>query len=259
MTRVFTCAVVALALTGAGLVAQTRTTDTLHLEVGSPEIDGRIFPSHSARNRTYIGEGAGPVGTWTNDLTVGDSAGVPVHRWVSRGVQLGPEGAGTSWELVQTYDARTLAPRTYYRWASDGSSMRLRIDGTRVRGVQRVAGDGTTRTIDRTIDRPGFFAGASDLVPMAIELRPGLVVTAPVWSPSMEAIQVRVFSVLGRERVRVEGGDVMAWKIEERVRGAERVLATWWVTDESPYMVLAEIVLPDGRTQRITGVALGER
>jgi hypothetical protein len=111
--------------------------DTLRLRVGSPEIDGRVFPSHSARNRVYMGRDVAPVSTWTNDLAVGDSAGTQVHRWVTRGVQLGPEGAGSSWELVQTYDARTLQPLTYYRWASNGAYTRLRIDGTRVRGESR--------------------------------------------------------------------------------------------------------------------------
>ena len=236
--------------------AQLANADTIHLEVGSPAIDGRVFPSHSARNRTYVGDGAAPVSTWTNDLTVGDSAGAQVHRWISRGVGLGPEGEGISWELHQTYDARTLRPLTYYRWSDDGRSMRLRIEGTRVRGEERVPGEREPRVIDRTIDRPGFFAGASDLVPMAITLRPGLVVTAPVWAPAMAATQVRVFTVVGRERVQVEGDEMEGWKIEERVRGNERILATWYVTDVSPFMLLAVSELPDGRPQRITGVPL---
>jgi hypothetical protein len=175
---------------------------------------------------------------------------------VSRGVGLSPEGNGISWELHQTYDARTLAPLTYYRWSDDGRSMRLRIDGTRVQGEERVPGESRPRVIDRTIDRRGFFAGASDLVPMAIRLRPGLVVTAPVWAPAMERTQVRVFTVVGRESLRVEGDEVSGWKIEERVRGNDRILATWYVTDDSPFMLLAESTLADGRRQRITGVAL---
>jgi hypothetical protein len=236
--------------------AQPAANDTIHLEVGSPEIDGRLFPSHSARNRTYVDGGGAPVSTWTNDLTVGDSAGTEVHRWISRGVGLSPEGAGISWELHQTYDARTLAPLTYYRWSDDGRSMRLRIEGTRVRGEERVPGESQPRVIDRTIDRRGFFAGASDLVPMAIALRPGLVVTAPVWAPAMERTQVRVFTVVGRERVLVEGDEATGWKIEERMRGDDRILATWYVTDVSPFMLLAESELPDGRRQRITGVSL---
>jgi hypothetical protein len=36
------------------------------------------------------------------------------------------------------------------------------------------------------------------------------------------------------------------------------LIATWWMTENSPFMVLAEIELPDGRLQRITGVDLGE-
>lgn len=246
------------AVVGAPIAAsaQSMPPDTLRLQVGSPEIDGRVFPTHSARNRVYLQDGAAPVGTWTNDLTVGDSAGVQVHRWVSRGVQLGPEGAGASWELVQTYDARTLRPLTYYRWGSNGASTRLRIDGTRVTGVQQLPGEAAPRRIDRTIDQPGFFSGATDLVPMAVRMRPGLVITAPFWSPNMETTEVRVFTVIGQEPVRAEGVDYTAWKVEEHVERTGAHAATWWVTDASPYMVIGEVVLPNGGLQRITGQAL---
>ena len=246
----------AAAAVPGGVSAQRAAADTLRIEVGSPEIDGRVLPDHSARNRVYMDPAAPPVNTWTNDLSVGDSAGVQVHRWVTRGVQLGPEGVGTSWELVQTYDARTLAPLTYYRWASNGASMRLRIEGTRVRGVQRVPGEAAPRMIERTLDRPAFFAGASDLVPMAARLRTGLVLTAPVWSPAMASTEVRVFSVLGQETVRVEGADALAWKVEERVQATGALVATWYLTDSSPYMVLGEVRLANGGIQRITGQAL---
>jgi hypothetical protein len=186
---------------------------------------------------------------------MGDSAGLPVHRWFTRGLPIGPEGVGRSWELVQTYDARTLAPRTYHRWSGDGSSMRLRIDGMRITGVQHVPGEATPRTIDWTIDRPAFFAGASDLIPMSMEMRAGMVMTAPVWSPGMDGVEVRVFSVLGEERVRVEGSDVTAWRVEERGERTGQLIATWYLTGSSPYMVLGEVPLADGRTQRITGEA----
>ena len=237
---------------GAGLEAK----DTLHLQVGSAEVDGRVFPAHLARNRVYVDAGSGPINTWTNELSVGDSAGVPVMRWLSRGVQLGPEGQGASWELHQTYDARTLAPLTYFRTGSNGASLRLRIEGTRVRGVQQAPG-AAPRQIDRTLDRPGFFAGASDLIPMAVGLTKGAIMTAPVWSPGMEATEVRVFEVLDEVPVTVEGKEVRAWKVEERLQATGRLLATWYLTDRSPYMVLGELPLQDGRTQRITGVDLG--
>jgi hypothetical protein len=72
----------------------------------------------------------------------------------------------------------------------------------------------------------------------------------------MERTETRVFTVLGQEQVMVEGANVLAWKVEEHVEESGRLLATWYVTDASPYMVLGEITLQDGRTQRITGVAL---
>jgi hypothetical protein len=241
----------------APLAPVPAATDTVHLQVGSPEIDGRVFPVHLARNRVYIEEGA-PVNTWTNELLVGDSAGIPVMRWITRGVQLGPEGEGATWELHQTYNARTLAPLSYYRTGSSGPTTRLRIDGTRVTGVQQMPG-ARPREIDRTIDRPGFFAGASDLIPMAFGLTRGAIMTAPVWSPGMEATEVRVFEVLDEVPVMVEGTEVRAWKVEERLQATGRLIATWWLTNSSPYMVLGEVLLQDGRTQRITGVDLALR
>lgn len=230
--------------------------DTLRLEVGSPEVDGRIFPVHRARNRVYLGDAATPVTEWTNELALGDSAGMPVMRWTTRGRQTTPDGGSATWELLQTYHARTLAPLAYSRASSTGALTRLVIDGTRVRGVTRQPGETAERPVDRVLERPGFFAGASDLVPMAVGLREGVVMTAPVWSPSLSVPEVRVFSVLGRERVTVEGEEVEAWRVEERVEADGRLAATWWLTESSPYMVYAEIPLADGRVQRMTGVAL---
>jgi hypothetical protein len=233
--------------------------DTLRLEVGSPEVDGRIFPVHRARNRVYLGDAAAPVTEWTNELTLGDSAGVPVMRWVTRGEQGTPDGGRATWELLQTYNARTLAPMAYSRSSSTGAYTRLSIDGTRVRGVRRQAAGAEEERIDQVLERPGFFAGASDLVPMAVGLREGVVMTAPVWSPGVTSPEVRVFSVLGRETVEVEGSPVTAWKVEERVEATGRHVANWWLTEDSPYMVAAEVFLPDGRVQRMTGVALDGR
>jgi hypothetical protein len=91
---------------------------------------------------------------------------------------------------------------------------------------------------------------------MAMRMRAGLVMTAPVWSPGMESTEVRVFLVVAEENVRVEGADVRAWKVEERVQRTGALVATWWLTDRSPYMVLGENPLPNGGTRRITGEAL---
>ena len=79
---------------------------------------------------------------------------------------------------------------------------------------------------------------------------------APVWSPAMSNSELRIFSVLGKVRVNVEGTDVEAWKVEER-RHADRVLtATWYLTETSPYMVYGEVPLPNGQVQRMSEVAL---
>ena len=226
--------------------------DTLRLEVGSPEVDALYFVPHRARNSVYIGDATTPNVTWTNELTVGDSAGMRVHRWVTKGTQAN----GSTWELHQTYNGRTLALLKWAQRSSTGADSRLEVDGTRVRGVLKGPGDAPANPIDRTIPRTGFVASASDLVPMAVGLRAGVVMTAPIWSPQSTTVETRVFSVLREETVRVEGADVRAWRVEERVHATGELKATWWLIDVSPYMVLAEIPLPNGQTQRITGVAL---
>jgi hypothetical protein len=93
---------------------------------------------------------------------------------------------------------------------------------------------------------------------MAVGLRAGTVVTAPVWAPSMASTEVRLFHVLDEVPVDVEGREVRAWRVEEHVEATGRLVATWYLTNSSPYMVLGEIPLADGRTQRITGVALDD-
>ena len=247
-----------LALSGASPARSVAapSADTIRLEVGSPEVDGRVFPVHRARNRVYPPGATEPVVTWTNELLLGDSAGVPVMRWITRGEPLASSPSGATWELLQTYHARTMAPMAYQRTAGDGSVVRFRVEGNRVRGTRRAPGETADRPIDQTLDRLGFIASASDLVPMAVGLRPGTVMTAPVWGPNMAAPEERVFEVFDREVVEVEGEDVSAYRVEERIRATGELYATWYLTLESPFMVLGEIVLPDGQIQRITGVAL---
>ena len=62
-----------------------------------------------------------------------------------------------------------------------------------------------------------------------------------------------IFTVVGLETIDVEGTSVEAWKVEER-RADRSLYATWWLLDESPYMVYGEIVLPNGQVQRMTEV-----
>ena len=230
--------------------------DTVRLEVGSPQVNGGMYPPHKARNRVYRGTDSVPVAEWTNELTLGDSAGRRVARWVTIGRRRAADGTEATWELRQTYDAKTLAPYGYHSVQANGGYIRLAFEGTRVRGVRRANASAPEEAVDRTLDQAAFIASASDLVPLAAGLAEGAVMTAPVWGPGMQAPEVRVFTVLGKAPVTVEGTSVTAWKVEERVRAGGRLVATWWLTESSPFMVYAEVALPDGGTQRMSGVAL---
>ena len=236
--------------------ATQHAPDTIRVEVGSKALDGRVYAPHAALVRVRLGDSSRVTATWTNELTLGDSAGGPVMRWVTKGTQAPGTPAATTWELRQTYDAETLAPYTYSLTSSTGAFTHLTLEGRRVRGTRRAPGDSTVQQVDVTLDRPGFFAGASDLVPLAVGLKAGTVITAPVWSPAMTRAEDRVFTVLGKARVDVEGTPIEAWKVEER-RHADRVLlAIWYLLEKSPYMVYGELVLPSGQVRRMTEVEI---
>jgi hypothetical protein len=238
-------------------VASVAISDTIRLEVGSPQVNGKIYEPHAARVRVRVGEGEGQiVAEWTNELTHGDSAGRPIHRWVTKGTRISPAGDSVKWEIRQTYDAITLAPYGYASSSSTGAWARLALDGRRVRGTRRMPGDTTDRHVDVTLDRPGFVASASDLVPLAAGLADGKVMTAPFWEPNVTRSELRVFTVVGRGPVDVEGSAVNAWKVEERRHADGRLLATWYLTEVSPYMVYGEVLLPNGQVRRMTEVAI---
>jgi hypothetical protein len=252
-----------LALTAlfAGQITDARSaaapTDTIRLEVGSREVNGRVYAPHAARVRVYVGEGAGSLtAEWTNELTHGDSAGRPIHRWVTKGTQQPGSANPVTWELRQTYDAETLAPYGYVLRSSRGAATTLTIEGRRVRGTRQSAADAPIQPVDLELDRPGFVASASDLVPLAVGLREGLVMTAPVWGPPMTKTELRIFSVLGRTDVIVEGSSLNAWKVEERRHPDGTLVATWYLVDDIPYMVYGEVPLPNGGVRRMTEVRI---
>lgn len=240
------------------LAFAVQTSDTLRLEVGSPQVDGRVYKPHAARVRTWTGEGANQKvkSEWTNVLTVGDSAGKEVHRWVTRGTQVSPAGDTVRWELKQTYDARTLAPYGIVRSATNGQASAFRIDGKRVTGTKRANATAPTETVDVTLERLGFVASASDLVPLAAGFKPGRVMFAPMWGPNMPAAEQRFFKILDKVDIDVEGKMVNAWKVEERRGSDSKLLATWYLVDKSPYMVAGEIPMPDGTVQRYTEIEI---
>jgi hypothetical protein len=232
-------------------------SDTIRLQVGSKEVDGRVYHPHAARVRVWVGPGAGRMrAEWTNVLTLGDSAGRRVQRWVTSGWQVTPAGDTVRWELRQTYDAQTLAPLAISRTSSTGATSSLRIDGRQVRGTRRANADAPVENLDYMIDQPGFVASASDLVPAAVRLDSGVVMVAPVWQPGSTTSELRVFTVIGSVDVDVEGTKVRSWKVEERRRADRVLLATWYLLDRSPYMVYGEVPLPDGSVQRMTEVEI---
>lgn len=239
-----------LAVVATPLLAQR--ADTVRAEIGSPAIDGRFMKPHAARVRIYRGDSL--VQQWLNELRVGDSAGRRVMRWVttSEPVPLNPNRPLSV--LRQTYDARTLAPLGFSSTVSTGASSAVSIDGNRVRGHRRVGGDTTTIPVDILLDRPGYYAGASDLVPIAAGLKAGTILLAPFWAPNSATGEYRVFEIHGDTTVNVEGTPVRAVKVAERRPRDGVLLATWYLLTKSPYMVYGEVPLPDGRVQRMTEV-----
>ncbi|HJU76280.1 MAG TPA: hypothetical protein VJ717_21245 [Gemmatimonadaceae bacterium] len=230
-------------------------SDTIRLEVGAKEVDGRVYEPHAARVRVWVGPGEGHMrGEWTNVLTHGDSAGRKIHRWVTTGMSLTPAGDTIRWELRQTYDAITLQPYGIVRTASNGTSSALRIDGRKVSGTRRTTRDGQLEQVNYEIDKPGYVASASDLVPAAVGFKPGLVIVVPIWGPPMTASEMRAFTVVGKTDVNVEGKVVNAWKVDEHRLADRKLLATWYLLDKSPYMVYGEVPLADGSIQRMTEV-----
>jgi hypothetical protein len=251
------CILLAMFCCPAPRVSSAPAADTIRLEVGSPEVNGKVYEPHAARVTVRVGEGEGRVtAVWTNELTLGDSAGRPIHRWITRGTQYPAAGGTVTWEIHQTYDAVTLAPYGYASSSSTGAFSRLKLEGRRVHGTRRLANDTTVRQVDMMLDRPGFIASASDLVPLAVGLQEGKVMTAPVWGPNMARSELRIFTVVGQGPILVEGTEVKAWKVEERRHADRTLIATWYLTEASPYMVYGEVPLPNGQVQRMSEVAI---
>lgn len=107
-----------------------------------------------------------------------------------------------------------------------------------------------------TLPTAAFMANASDLVPPAVGMRAGAVMTAPMWDPGSNQYRVSVFTVLPERTIDVEGTPWRAWPVEERVRDGGALVATWYLTDRSPYMLAGDVPLPNGVMQRMTEVAV---
>lgn len=230
-------------------------TDTVRIEVGSPLVDGSAYQPHRARVRVYLGStDSPPTNEWTNELTIGDSAGRKVMRWVTLG-RFDSAGA-PGFDLRQTFDLVTLAPLGYNLKTRAGANISLAIDGNRMHGTRKLPNNPETEQVDQQIPRLGFIASASDLLPLAVGFKAGQVYIAPVWGPNMAAAESRIFSVIGKVPTIVEGTEWQAWKVEERRESDRRLMSVWYLVEGSPYMVAGESYGSDGQVQKFTEVAL---
>lgn len=244
-------AVLVFALSLSTAEAQPVNPDTIRLQVGSTRVNARVYVPHAARVRVYVGDSL--TNEWTNELTLGDSAGRRVMRWVTKTVY-SPTGVKT--ELRQTYDAVTLTPYSLFSQSTNGAFTRVTFSGREVRGTRKGPNDAAPQDVNLTIDRPGFMASASDLIPAAVGLKAGMVMTAPVWGLNMPASDERIFAVIRDTVVNVEGTPVTAWKVEERREADRSLVANWYLLDKSPYMVYGEQPLPNGKIRRMTEVEI---
>jgi hypothetical protein len=235
--------------------ASGSTTDTLRIDVGSPAVNGSVYLPHRARVRVHLGSlDTPPTNEWTNELTIGDSAGRKVMRWVTLGQFDSNRVAG--FDLRQTFDLVTLAPLGYNLKTRNGVQVSLAIDGNHMRGTRKLPGNAETQQVDQEIPRMGFIASASDLVPLAVGFKTGLVFIAPVWGPNMTTAESRIFSVIDKVPTMVEGTEWQAWKVEERRESDRQLLAVWYLVEGSPYMVAGDVFLPNGQVQKLTEIAL---
>jgi hypothetical protein len=243
---------VALTLTTAD---QTSAADTVRIEVGSPLLDGSVYKPHRARVRVHLNSlDTPPTNEWTNELTVGDSAGRQVARWVTLG-QFDANGQ-PGFDLRQTFDLVTMAPVGYRLRTRAGAEITLAINGNHMTGTRKLPNNPEVEQVDQHIPRMGFIASASDLVPLAVGMAAGKVIAAPVWGPNMATAETRIFNIVGKVPTMVEGTEWQAWKVEEYRESDGKLMAVWYLVEDSPYMVGGEAYLANGNVQKITEVAL---
>lgn len=259
-TRPFMTASFLLVLAGSTLpmsvTGQSReAADTIFLEVGSPRVDASLFKPHAARVRIYNAAGV-QTAEWDNELTIGDSAGKKVMRWITTGRPVAANPTRPLGRILQTYDAVTMQPYGYVSASNTGAYVQLAIDGRSVKGIRRSNATAALQQVDLTLDVPGWVIGASDLVPVAAGLRTGDVMVAPLWGPNMTQSEYRIFVVLGDTTMTIEGTRATARKVEERRRTDGSLAATWYLTRENPYMWYGEVPLPNGGVQRMTEVPI---
>ena len=88
------------------MLALALVADTIRIAVGSPAVNASFMEPHRARVivERQVGSSWEVSAEWINELTVGDSAGKRVQRWVTTGTRQQPGGGQIKWQIFQTYD-----------------------------------------------------------------------------------------------------------------------------------------------------------
>lgn len=234
--------------------------DTIRVEVGGAQVDGRYYPAHIGHNRVI--QVGGPVpdtsAQWINTLTIGDSAGMAVHRWHTGGTSRTQAGVAYRLDIWQTFDARTQELYDYHLRNSLGGETRFTVRNGRVLGTQRFA-NGTVNPLEFTLPRRGFPSGAADLIPPAVVggLREGLVIVMPVWNVPSQNVVEQTWTVVRRTNVALGGRDVPAWELDI-FNAAGVQTGKIWLAEASPYMVRWDVMNAQGLVvTRMTGVDAG--
>jgi hypothetical protein len=232
-------------LLGAGIGSAAAQSDTLFVEPGSPLVRGDAIPVHSSRTVLHTGGPEGePRGTITNFMEIGDSAGRGVIRFRTEGEIAGPNGRNT-YTLRQTFDRETLQPLGFAAVGSAGRESSFNIDRTQVTGWSRGPGQ-ERQPFAKELPRRAFHAGATDIILGVLDLRPGLVVRMPVWSPGMPDVEERIYTVGEEVAVQMGGRTMRGWKAEEWSSRRNAVIGTMVVLAGVPFMETYDVLAPDG-------------
>jgi len=220
-------------------------SDTLFVEPGSPLVRGGAIPVHSSRTVLRTGGPEGePRGTITNFMEIGDSAGRGVIRFRTEGEIAGPNGRNT-YTLRQTFDRETLQPLGFAAVGSAGRESSFRIDERQVTGWSKGPGQ-ERQPFALELSRRAFHAGATDIILGVLDLRPGLVVRMPVWSPGMPAVEERIYTVGEEVAIQMGGRPMRGWKVEEWSSRRGAVIGTMVAITGVPFMETYDVQAPDG-------------
>ena len=239
------CALHSLLLLSAAVSSAAAQTDTLLVEPGSPLVRGDAIPVHSSRTVLRAGGPDGePRGTITNYMEIGDSAGRGVIRFRTEGEIAGPNGRNT-YTLRQTFDRETLQPLGFAAAGSAGRESSYRIEHTQVTGWSKGPGQ-ERQPFAKELPRRAFHAGATDIILGVLELRRGLVVRMPVWSPGMPDVEERIYTVGEEVPVEMGGRTMRGWRVEEWSSRRNAVIGTMVAITGVPFMETYEVLAPDG-------------